>query len=57
MNSKDTNVTMTALLPGATDTDFFHKANAEQTITYQAKDGYKAMMSGESRVITDRYEE
>src|SRR5690606_18877244 len=29
---KDTNVTLTALLPGATDTDFFHKANAEQTV-------------------------
>lgn len=59
---KDTNVTLTALLPGATDTDFFHKANAEQTVTYQemelsdpadvAKDGYEAMMKGESRVIS-----
>lgn len=59
---KDTNVTMTALLPGATDTDFFHKANAEQTVTYQeteladpadvAKDGWEALLKGESRVIS-----
>lgn len=59
---KDTNVTMTALLPGATDTDFFHKANAEQTVTYQeteladpadvANDGWEALMKGESRVIS-----
>lgn len=59
---KDTKVSMTALLPGATDTDFFHKANAAQTVTYQegeladpadvAKDGYEAMIQGESRVIS-----
>lgn len=59
---KDTGVSMTALLPGATDTDFFHKADGENTVTYQdaeladpakvAKDGYEALMDGESRVIS-----
>lgn len=59
---KDTNVTVTALLPGASDTDFFHKAGAEETVTYRetdlyapedvARDGYEALMSGESRVIS-----
>lgn len=57
-----TNVTMTALLPGAADTDFFHKAGAENTIVYRetslsdpqdvAKDGYEALMNGENRVIS-----
>jgi hypothetical protein len=50
------------LLPGATDTDFFHKAHQDQTVVYQekelaapevvAKDGYEALMSGESKVIS-----
>jgi len=57
---KDTNITITALLPGATDTDFFHKAGAEDTVAYQkelltpeevAKDGYEALMKGESKII------
>lgn len=55
-------VTVTALLPGAADTDFFHKAHAEDTVTYReeelqtpeevARDGYNALMSGEPRVIS-----
>jgi uncharacterized protein len=58
---KDTGVTMTVLIPGRTDTDFFHKASAEETKEYQkdlsdpaevAKDGYEALMSGESRIIS-----
>jgi uncharacterized protein len=59
---KDTNVTMTALLPGASDTDFFHKAGAEETYTYQkttlsdpakvAKDGYDALMKGERKIVS-----
>jgi short-subunit dehydrogenase len=59
---QDTNITVTVLLPGASDTDFFHKAHAENTVTYReqklasaeevAKDGYEAMMSGESSVIS-----
>lgn len=56
---KDTNVTITALLPNATDTDFFHKAGAENTkVTDEvqdpvmvAQDGYKALMAGKPKVI------
>jgi short-subunit dehydrogenase len=57
---EDSEVTVTALLPGATDTDFFHKAKAESTVTYKetslydpaevAKAGYDAMMSGDATV-------
>jgi uncharacterized protein len=32
-----TNVTITALQPDATDTDFFHKAKAENTVIYREK--------------------
>lgn len=59
---KSTNVTMTVLLPGASDTDFFHKAGAEETYVYQktslsepgqvAKDGFDALMKGERRVVS-----
>ena len=59
---KETNVTVTALLPGAADTDFFHKAGAVESVTYRettlsdpgdvAKDGFDALMSGESRIIS-----
>lgn len=59
---KDSGVTVTVLIPGAADTDFFHKANAENAVTYReeelqtpeevARDGYEALMSGESRVIS-----
>ena len=57
---KDTNVTMTALLPGATDTDFFRKANMEHTKAAQedpydpamvAKKGYDALMKGEHHAV------
>jgi short-subunit dehydrogenase len=58
---EDTNVTITALLPGRTDTDFFYKAHMEDTKEYQehkladpadvAAYGFEAMMNGESRVI------
>lgn len=52
---KDTLVTMTALIPPPTDTDFFRKAGAENTHAAQdkpedpkvvAKAGYKALMEG-----------
>lgn len=56
-----TNVTVTALMPGRTDTDFFYKAHMNNTKEYQehdlanpaevAAEGYEAMMSGENRVI------
>ncbi|SFD89730.1 SDR family NAD(P)-dependent oxidoreductase [Spirosoma endophyticum] len=56
---KDTNVSITALLPNATDTDFFNKAGAENTkVTDElqdpvmvAKDGYDALMARKSKVV------
>ncbi|ADB36561.1 SDR family NAD(P)-dependent oxidoreductase [Spirosoma linguale] len=56
---KDTNVSITALLPNATDTDFFNKANAENTkITDElqdpvmvAKAGYDALMAGKPKIV------
>lgn len=57
-----TNVTMTTLLPGSTDTDFFYKAGMENTKEFVeqpladpadvARDGYKALMSGDVKVIS-----
>lgn len=59
---KSTNITITALLPGATDTDFFHKAGQDGTVVYNeselaspedvAKDGYEALMNGENKIIS-----
>lgn len=59
---KDTGINVTVLLPGATDTDFFHKAKMEDTVAYRekeladpaevAKDGYEALMNGESKIIS-----
>jgi uncharacterized protein len=54
---KDTNVTLTALLPTATDTDFFNKADATDTKAAHmgasaeeaAKNAYEALMKGEHR--------
>jgi short-subunit dehydrogenase len=58
---KDTGITVTALLPGAADTDFFFKAHAENTVTYREEDlydpkavartAYKALMNGKRRVV------
>ena len=60
--TKDTNVTITALLPGATDTNFFNKAEATNTKQVQdmklddpanvAKDGYEALMGGKEKVVS-----
>ncbi|GAB3702746.1 SDR family oxidoreductase [Spirosoma flavus] len=59
---KETNVSITALQPGPTDTDFFHKAQMENSKIVQegsladpakvAKDGYDALMSGDDKVIS-----
>jgi short-subunit dehydrogenase len=59
---KDTNVTLTALLPGATDTDFFNKAGMTESKAVKegkladpakvAKDGYEALMSGDDMVVS-----
>ena len=59
---RDSGVTITALLPGATDTDFFDKADMENSKIVQegkladpatvAKDGYDALMKGDDKVIS-----
>ncbi|MGI4750630.1 MAG: SDR family NAD(P)-dependent oxidoreductase [Janthinobacterium lividum] len=60
---KDTNVTVTALQPGVTDTDFFNKAGAQNSKLVQdksamsnpadvAKDGYEALMKGEEKIVS-----
>jgi short-subunit dehydrogenase len=60
---KDKGVSVTALLPGATDTDFFRKADMESSKIVQdedklsdpadvAKDGYEALMSGKDMVVS-----
>ena len=57
---KDTGVTVTALLPGPTDTEFFDRAGMEGTPVGSsskddpadvAKDGFEALMAGKSQVI------
>lgn len=60
---KDSGVTVTALLPGVTDTDFFNKAGMNDSKAVQdesakadpadvALDGYKALMAGKDKVIS-----
>jgi len=58
---KDTDVTVTCLMPGATETDFFERADLMDTKIGQAEkadpadvaeQGFKAMMDGEAGVIT-----
>ncbi len=54
-------VTITSLLPGATDTDFFNKAHMEDSKMLEtglsdpakvARDGYKALMDGDDMIIS-----
>jgi len=60
---KDTNVTITALQPGATDTDFFNKAEMQESKIVQdkskladpakvAKDGYEALQAGKDSIVS-----
>jgi short-subunit dehydrogenase len=60
---KDTDVTITALQPGVTDTDFFNKAEMLNSKAVQdkskmadpakvAKDGYDALMAGKDKVVS-----
>lgn len=60
---KETNITITALQPGATDTDFFNKADMLESKAVQdksklsdpakvAKDGYDALMKGDDKVVS-----
>ncbi len=57
---KDTGVTVTALLPGPTDTEFFERAGMEGTNVDSsskddpadvARDGFEALMAGKSQVV------
>ena len=61
-----TGVTVTALQPGPTDTDFFHRAGMDNTPVGQegkkenspyevAKQGYEALMSGEQHVYAGNW--
>jgi len=59
---KHTGVTVTALLPGATDTDFFNKADMQESKIVAegnlsdaadvAQDGFEALMKGEAMVVS-----
>jgi uncharacterized protein len=57
---KDTGVTVTALLPGATDTEFFDNAGMQATPVNEsrkddpaevARDAFKAVMAGDDKVV------
>ncbi len=60
---KETGVTVTALMPGATNTNFFHRAGMDDTKVGTegkfdnepedvARQGYKAMMAGDAHIIS-----
>lgn len=60
---KDTDVTITVLQPGATDTDFFNKAGAQNSKMVEdksklsdpadvAEDAYKALMKGDDKIVS-----
>lgn len=59
---KDTEITVTSLQPGATDTDFFNKAGAQNSKIVQeskladpakvARDGYDALMNNDDKVVS-----
>jgi uncharacterized protein len=57
---KDTNITITALQPGTTNTNFFHRAHMEDTKVGAgekddpadvARDGFEALMAGKDHVV------
>lgn len=63
VKDRNKNITITALLPGATDTDFFNKADMNDSKVVQdkskladpaqvAKDGYEALMAGKDMVVS-----
>jgi short-subunit dehydrogenase len=58
---KDSAVSMTALQPGATDTDFFNKAEMQESKILDtklsdpakvARDGYEALMKGDDKIVS-----
>ncbi len=61
---KDTGVSVTALMPGATETNFFHRAGADDTKlgasekddpAEVAKEGYEALMAGKDHVVAGSF--
>jgi short-subunit dehydrogenase len=57
---KDTGITVTSLMPGATETNFFHRAQMDDTKLGQsdkddpaavAKQGFEALMRGKDRAV------
>jgi short-subunit dehydrogenase len=57
---KDTGVTLTSLMPGPTDTDFFERADMDDTLVgtskkddpaQVARQGFDALMAGKDRVV------
>jgi short-subunit dehydrogenase len=61
---KDTNISVTCLMPGATDTEFFARADEldtkvgaeEKDLAYDvARDGFDAMMDGKGDVVSGAY--
>jgi short-subunit dehydrogenase len=57
---KDAGITVTALMPGPTETDFFHRAGMDETRVGQkekddpgavAREGFDAMMRGDLKVV------
>jgi uncharacterized protein len=58
---KDTGITVTSLMPGPTDTEFFERADMEDTKIGAgskddpadvARDGFQALMDGDERVVS-----
>jgi len=61
---KDTGVTVTALMPGATETNFFHRAGMDDTKVGRsekddpadvAKTGFEALMAGDDHVVAGSF--
>ena len=61
---KDTGVSVTALMPGATETEFFHRAGADDTklgaskkddAAEVAREGFEALMEGKDHVVAGSF--
>jgi short-subunit dehydrogenase len=61
---KDTNIVITSLMPGATETEFFHRAGMEDTRigsskkddpALVAKQGYEALIAGKDHVVAGSF--
>jgi short-subunit dehydrogenase len=61
---KDAGITVTALMPGPTETNFFHRAGMEDTRVGQqekadpaqvARQGFEALMAGDDKVVAGSF--